>query len=276
MSQSGNALLAIIGVVGLLAAIAVAFQSIVQSQSRTYDALAARLAGQSAVDAAVDLGIWRVVTEWRESEDDWQSAVWRCRENDIEVVLTIENESLRLNLNLASGQAIARELERVGVTPAAAAVAGGRISDFIDRDEAGFDGRPEIESYPPAAGTAPKNRRIDVIDELRLIPGVDADLFEKLSQSLSLYSPRSDRTGANASNGPAPAGAPRGVYRVTSYIPGPDEAAMAAARTAIVELDAARPFDPAIREWRRSAAPAVEGPSAPRARQDCRSALISN
>ncbi len=52
-AEDGNALLAVIGVVGVLAALGVAYQATVAAQSRTYDALAAGISNQNAADAAV-------------------------------------------------------------------------------------------------------------------------------------------------------------------------------------------------------------------------------
>ncbi|HBS33052.1 MAG TPA: hypothetical protein DEA40_15155, partial [Parvularcula sp.] len=58
--------------------------------------------------------------------------------------------------------AIANELARLGVAPGLAAVTAGRIADFVDRDSAGFDGRPEAATFEVVGGTAPRNQPVEI------------------------------------------------------------------------------------------------------------------
>lgn len=247
--ERGNALLAVIGVVGVLAALGVAYQATVAAQSRTYDALAARIKNQSEADAAVSLGLWRVADQWRENAAALHGAAWRCRQDGVDVILVIEDEAFRLNLNLAAPEAIESELGRNGVAPGLAAVTAGRIADYVDRDSAGFDGRPEAAAFEAEGGRAPKNQPIEIHEELRMIPGIDAAMYETLSRKFSIFSTRTDRAGGAQSGSPSPGADARGVFRITAISIGQDGAAQGAARTAVAEFYPADAYRPVVRLW---------------------------
>ncbi|HBS35714.1 MAG TPA: hypothetical protein DEA50_11660 [Parvularcula sp.] len=248
-AEDGNALLAVIGVVGVLAALGVAYQATVAAQSRTYDALAAGISNQNAADAAVSLGLWRVADQWRENGAALHGAAWRCRHGGVEVVIVIEDEAFRLNLNLAAPAAIANELARLGVAPGLAAVTAGRIADFVDRDSAGFDGRPEAATFEVVGGTAPRNQPVEIIEELRLVPGVDAAMFDLLRRKFSLFSTRTDRLSGVQGGASAPGAEARGVFRITAFSIGQDGAAQGSARTAVAEFYPADAYRPVVRQW---------------------------
>ena len=250
--ESGNALLAVIGIVAVLAGLAVAYQATVQSQSRTYDALAASITHQNAADAAANLGIWRVVRDWRAEGGNPAGAVFLCIQNGVLVRLAIEDEARRLNVNLADGASIAREIAHAGFSPARAAAIGGAIADYVDRDDRSFEGGSERERFDPSSVAAPKNRPLEVIDELRLVPGIDAETFEALRDIFSIHSPRSDREPTQGSAPGETDSSPRGVYRIVVAAGNAGERAVRASRTTVIELDPARPFEPAIKAWTRN------------------------
>lgn len=249
--ERGNALLVIIGLVGLLAAIGVAYQATTQSQSRMFDALAAKIANETAADAAVNLGIWRVAENWRGNPEKLEAIAFRCLQDGADVVLTIESESRRLNVNLADATAIAAEMIRAGVSPQKVGPIAERIANYVDRDELTADGRPETAEFAAAgAATPPKNAPLDLIDELLLTPGVDGEMFSLIGSKLSLHSTRTDRLKRSADGAAADVSPARGVFRIRSRVLGPYGAVFD--RTAIIELDPARPLEPAVRMWRRN------------------------
>lgn len=274
--ERGNALLAIIGIVGVLAALAVAYQSTVQSQSRTYDALAASIAHQNAVDAAANLGVWRVVRDWRADGANLAGAVFLCRQNDLLVQIAIDDETRRLNVNLADGASIASEIELIGLSPAIAAAIGGRIADYIDPDDNAFDGGSERERPATAGATMPKNGPMAVIEELRLVPGVDETTYRALSDALSIHSTRSDRSRVTSDGAGDSVAAPRGVFRVTAIALRDGEGSVLAKRTAIIELDPARPFEPAVRAWIRDANGSRANAPVGAVQPGCRQVILAN
>lgn len=273
-AERGNALLVVIGVVGVLAAIAVAYQAATQSQSRTFDALSAKIAGEAAADAAVRLGEWRVAVRWRRDPGSLTSAAFHCVQDGAPTLVLIEDEALRLNLNLASADAIENELTRAGVDPERAKSVAGRIADYVDRDDQSASGRLEAADFAAAGALSPpKNAPLEIIDEALLLPGVDAATFDIIERTLSLYSTRTDRL-KNLATDSAGATSARGVYRIKAIVEGANGALYD--RTAIIELDPAEPLSPDVRVWRRSRQPLTLAQPQVAGVQSCKELILNN
>lgn len=272
--QRGNALLVVIGLVGLIAAIGVAYQATMQSQSRMFDALSAKIAGETAADAAVNLGVWRVAQNWRSDPAKLEASAFRCLQDGADILLTIENESRRLNVNLADATAIAAEIIGAGVSPQKAGLIAERIADYVDRDGLTADGRPEAAEFAAAgAATAPKNAPLGLIDELLLVPGVDGEIFSQIEAKLSLHSTRTDRFRKLTEAAEEEVAPARGVFRVRARVLGPRGAAFD--RIAVIELDPARPLEPAVRVWRRNSFAETPAEAAPAASRACRDVVLA-
>ena len=273
-AERGNALLVVIGVIGVLAAIAVAYQAATQSQSRTFDALSAKISGEAAADAAVRLGEWRVAVRWRRDPDSLISSAFHCTQDGARAFVLIEDETLRLNLNLASAEAITNELMRAGIAPEKASSLAWRIADYVDRDGQTLAGRSEADDFAAAgARSPPKNAPLEIIDELLLLPGVDAAAFDIIERTLSLHSTRTDRL-KNLGAPPDAVAPARGVYRIKAIIEGASGAIYD--RTAIIELDPAEPLSPNVRAWRRGRQPATQAQFAPAGARSCRDLILNN
>jgi general secretion pathway protein K len=273
-TERGNALLVVIGVIGVLAAIAVAYQAATQSQSRTFDALSTKISGEAAADAAVRLGEWRVAVRWRRNPVSVMSAEFYCEQDGALTYVAIEDESLKLNLNLASATAIANELTKAGVGPEKASGVAARIADYVDRDDQTGAGRSEAADFAAAGAlSSPKNAPLEIIDEALLLPGVDAATFDIIDRTLSLYSTRTDRL-KNLAAAPDEVAPARGVYRIKAIVEGANGAAYD--RTAIIELDPAAPLSPTVRVWRRSRQPSTLAQPGIAGARSCKEILLNN
>lgn len=271
--QRGNALLAVIAIVAVLAALGIAYQAAVDAQSRTNDALAARIAEQAAVDAATTLGVWRAAADWRARPAEIALTAIRCRQDGFDVEVNIEDEAARLNLNLADEFSILRELDRAGVSPATAPAIAARIADAVDRDSVTSRGGSEAEDFAAAkALSPPRNAPFDLIEEVRAVPGVDDATFDKIAQTFSLHSPRSDRLSTEGGDARAP---PRGVYRITALIRAADGVHAKVSRTAVIELDPAASFEPQTRVWSRAALQRRANSESRPSEKACREAILS-
>lgn len=275
-AEDGNALLVVIGLVGVLAAIGVAYQATTQSQARLYNALTARITGQAAVDAAADLGVWRVVRDWRSVPASLERVDLRCAQDNQTLSLRIENESRRLNVNFANRLSVAKEIANAGLAADSALMIASRIADYVDRDSVTSENAPEAEDFRIAgAVTPPKNAPLNIIDELRLIPGVDAKTFAALQMVLSVHSTRTGGARQTGIDQDDDAPAPRGVYRVTAVAAAADGHPLHS-RVAIVELDPARPQSPAIRVWSRAAVQKAIADGSTTPARGCRDILLGN
>ena len=276
-AQRGNALLVVIGLVGVLAALGVAYQATTQSQARMYNALTARITGQAAVDAAVDLGIFKITRDWRRNPEALERSNLQCTQAGAALSIVLENEARRLNVNFADEPSIAREIMNAGIDPEKAAAVASYIADYIDRNSLTSGGAEETEEFNAAGAiSAPKNAPLNIIEELRLLPGVDDATYGVLQTALSVHSTRTGRqrqrdTGLEVDEAP-----PRGVYRVTAYVASVDGRSSLFSRTAIVDLDPARPQAPAIRVWSRSAVRIKAPDASPAPSRECRDVILKN
>ena len=274
-AEGGNALLVVIGLVGVLAAIGVAYQATTQSQARMYNALTARITGQNAVDAAVDLGIWRVARDWRSRPEALERVELRCVQAGAALSIYIENEARRLNVNFADELSIAREISNAGLPADKASTVAAFLADYVDRDSATSDGASEAEAFRAAgAVSAPKNAPLNIIEELRLIPGVDEKIFGTLQASLSIQSTRTGRLQRKRVGQDAEEAAPRGVYRITAVAASADGLSPLFSRAAVIELDPARPQAPAIRVWSRGAVRTIAPGAFPAPVRSCRDVIL--
>lgn len=273
--QRGNALLVVIGLVGILAALGVSYLATTQSQSRMLDALSARIAGQNSADAVANLGVWRVISDWRANPETLESATWICRHDGADVTLVVENESRRLNINFADEAALAREISLAGVAPGKAPAIASAIADYVDRDTETSGGLAETAGPGAGGVTSPmKNAPLEIIEELRLIPGIGGAEYQRLESALSLYSTRTDRLQDSRASADADALPARGVYRITVVVTPIGAEAPAFNRTVVVELDPAEPLSPSVRVWSTSAAQSAVRQGRAASASQCRDLLL--
>jgi len=94
------------------------------------------------------------------------------------VMVTVEDETTKVNVNQAGPEALRKVLERAGVDPDGSEALVDRIVDFLDPDDWPRLEGAEADSYEKQGiGYPPFNGVLQSLDQMVLIPGIDADLF---------------------------------------------------------------------------------------------------
>lgn len=98
--------------------------------------------------------------------------------NSCWVMLAVDDETTKININQAGPEPLRRVLERAGVDPDESEALADRIADFLDPDDLPRLEGAETDSYEEQKiGYPPFNGPLQSLDQMVLIPGIDADLF---------------------------------------------------------------------------------------------------
>lgn len=101
--------------------------------------------------------------------------------DDIEVKMSVTSEAAKINLNEVPNPALRRLLELSCVGESEATTIADRLADYLDEDDAH---RLQGEEKPAYAARGlpygPRNDRLQTVDELRRIPGITAELLQRI------------------------------------------------------------------------------------------------
>jgi general secretion pathway protein K len=139
-----------------------------------------------------------------------------------EILVSIQDEGGKIDLNAAPDGLLQGLLISVGVETGAAVALVDAIADFRDGDDLRRLNGAEADDYR-AAGLAagPNNRPFQAVEELRRVIGVTRALYDKLSPALTVHSGRPEID---------PATAPQAALRALDGMTADEAEALAAAR----------------------------------------------
>nr|WP_294565069.1 type II secretion system protein GspK [uncultured Rhodopila sp.] len=182
--QRGFALVIVLWSLGLLALLV----SGLTAASRAQVGLARDVRGAAAAEAAADGAVQRAVFELRGGARAADAVPWRVRIGGAVVAVTIEDESGRINPNFSAPPLMASLLQASGLKPAQALDLARRIVDWRTATQWSIDGGLKLDRYRQAGlPYGPPGRPFLSVDEIGLVPGVTADLLERLQAYVSVY-----------------------------------------------------------------------------------------
>ncbi len=188
--QRGAALLLVLWLIALLTAVVGGFALIARTEYMQGRVLSHGVLADQAARAGLEYAMTRVVDldQSRQWLPDGREYRWRFGEADI--VITIVDESGKVDINAADLELMSALIQAVGVErePArkiAAAIMDWRDPDTLTQIEGGAeDSDYSAEERPYGAKDAP----FETVAELQLILGMTPELFEKLAPHLTVYS----------------------------------------------------------------------------------------
>jgi general secretion pathway protein K len=184
--QRGFALLIVLWTVGFLALLGTQIVAAGRSDTQLADNLKQEAVLEAAADGAV-AGVMYSVMAIRDPAVQPNGIAHQVRVGPIPVLVRVENESDRVNLNTASGALLRALIIEVGGSPALA----NRISAAVlDWRTAGMDPRPNGAKDPEyrAAGRSygPPGAPFQSVGELADVLGMTPDLFARLEPHLTV------------------------------------------------------------------------------------------
>jgi hypothetical protein len=189
--DDGFALIVVIGVVSLLAAVAIIFTAAVRSYIRTHSAEVGVAEAQALADAGANIAILRLLGSLANDEPyKFDGTPFGCSlKNGQAVTVRVQDEAGKVDLNSAKGEVLRALFSGVGLTLDDAQSKANAVSDFTDRDDDRLLNGGERDDYA-AAGRAngPKNSAFETVDELNQVLGLDSDTARLLRPFVTIYS----------------------------------------------------------------------------------------
>lgn len=183
------ALLLVLWAIGVLALIS----AVVTTTTRTEVNRSRNLLEGAKAEALADAGIYRAIAELANAElakgprVDGTAYGWTF--HGVQVLLSIQSEAGKIDLNSASDQLLGGLFISVGVEPEQAKQLVDAIRDFSDRDTLRRTLGAEDDDYRMAgmAGGA-KDGRFQNASELRQVMGVTPALYDSIAPVVTVYS----------------------------------------------------------------------------------------
>ncbi len=185
----GVALIAVLWIVALLTVIGAGFALDMRTETTLTQELLAGARARAAAEAGVFRGIWELLKpdrrrRWRAdgSERRWSFRSYR-------VIIALQDEGGRIDLNSGSPQLLGALLEANGVEDERRAALVDAIQDWRDADDArGVNGAedPEYQAEGRAAGA--KDGPFNTVAELQQVLGMSRRLYQRIAPALTIHS----------------------------------------------------------------------------------------
>ncbi len=192
-SQGGIALVIVLWMLALLTVIANSMVFSLRSDVQ----VAANNAGSARAEAAADAGVYKAIRELVRPTTDplrWQgnglTHEWLF--DDVAMRVTIIDEAGKIDLNAAPETLLGSLFRSLGVDETLAVSLADAIVDWRDPDDLRRVNGAEKEDYVAAGKDyVPRNANFETIEELRLVLGMNDDLFRRAAPLVTVYSGRS-------------------------------------------------------------------------------------
>ncbi len=187
--QRGIALVLVLWAIALMAVLLGSFALIAHTEHlesrHVFDAVTARYDAEAGLERAVfelrnsDPAL-RWVPDGRPYEFDFDQA---------HVTVEVNDESGKIDLNVADPTMLTSLFISVGVELAAAMALADAIQDWRDPDDSARPNGAELAEYKQAGlSYGPRNAPFQTVSEVQQVLGMDYDLFRKIEPAVTIYS----------------------------------------------------------------------------------------
>lgn len=214
--QRGIALIAVLWVVLLLALLAANFSR----TTRTGNQLARNLVVNAEARALADAGIYRALAGLMERSPQRRLAVdgtrYRIVYNDGEVLLSLQDEGGKIDLNRAPQVMFVSLFQAVGVDDERSVALADALADYRDADhDRHLNGAEDADYRRAGLPFGAKDAPFEAIEELRHVLGMSESLYRKVQPAITVFG-----RGRRINRATAPP-------LVLQALPGMDDAALA-------------------------------------------------
>ena len=226
--ERGVALVAVLWAVLLLTVIAGGFTRDARTTIRIAHNTVENARAEALADAGVTLAIGTLLGGVDPGAARNDGTVQTVMFDGARIMVSIQDEGGRINLNLAPVELIAGLFTAAGVDPARSASLAAAVADWRDGDGARLpDGAEEAEYRAAGLSHGPRNGPFETVAELRRVLGVSEEIYEAVSPALTIYS---RRPGIDATT------APRQVLTALPGITESEVDAIMASRASVGEI----------------------------------------
>jgi general secretion pathway protein K len=182
--ERGFVLLAVLGMLALLALLGIRLVS----QSRVETRVAAAWREAAVVEVAADSGVQEAAMRLLKGEWAADAPPGLLRVAGIQVIVRVTDEAVKINPNYASPVTLRSLIHSAGVDEASAFQITNAILEWRQPSSLSQGGEVKRASYQASGlGYAPSNRPFDNLDELELVLGMTPEIFARLQPFLTVY-----------------------------------------------------------------------------------------
>ncbi len=190
IKQAGVALVIVLWIVTLLSVIAVSFMHTMRTEVNVVANSLARVKAETLADAALQRAIYEL-SKPQNTEGRWNadgsSREWVYR--DINVTITMQDETGRIDINRANEQLLRGLLLSQGATEEEALKLVDAIADWRDADSQKRLRGAEAPDYTAAGlNVGPANAFFQSVEELKLVLGMTPELYTRLAPLITVHS----------------------------------------------------------------------------------------
>ncbi len=197
----GIALVIVLWVVMLLTIIVSSFVYSARAHTKVTANQVARSQAQALADAGVHRGMYELfkpVSDGARWKAEGQTYEFEMAEDKVSV--TMVDEAAYIDLNTAQDALLMGLLKSAGIEEGEAQVLLDAILDWRDKDDLVRASGAERDQYVSEGVRArPTNGNFRTVDELKLVLGVSQQLYERVSEALTVYSRQTGINSATAS-----------------------------------------------------------------------------
>lgn len=188
--QSGVALILVLWIITLLSVIAVSFLHTIRTEVNVVGNSVARVKAETLADAGLQRAIYELFKP-QNTEGRWiadgSSREWRY--GDLAVNISMQDETGRIDINTANAQLMRGLLLSQGVIEEDALKLVDAIADWRDADSQKRPRGAEAVDYSAAdLNYGPANAPFQSVEELALVLGMTADLYQRLAPLITVFS----------------------------------------------------------------------------------------
>jgi general secretion pathway protein K len=187
--QEGMALLTVLWAVAILALIS----AVVTTATRTEINRTRNHVESAKAEALADAGVYRAIAELLVRETDsrplMDGTLYRWRFADAEILVAIQSEVGKIDLNTATDELLDGLFTSVGIAGSAAKRLVATIRDFADEnDERRPLGAEDADYRAAGLSAGAKDRPFESVRELQQVIGVTPELYRRVAPALTVYS----------------------------------------------------------------------------------------
>ncbi len=191
----GIALILVLWIITLLTVIALSFAHTMRTDVNIVTNSLARVKAETLADAAIQRAIYELYKQAIPSSDRWyadgSSRDWpyHSSSGDIVVTITMQDETGRIDVNVANDQLLKGLFLSQGVLEEDAVKLVDAIGDWRDADSLKRLHGAEAPEYTAAGlNYAPANAPFQAVEELKLVLGMTPDLYNRIAPLITVYS----------------------------------------------------------------------------------------
>jgi general secretion pathway protein K len=187
--QRGFALVMVLWAAMILALIAASITTTGRTETQLTHTRYAMAQNDAMADAAINIAILRLLDPSPAAHPPVDASPFLVAFVGHAIAVSVQDESGKIDINMAQEGLLRRLLTTVGIDPLAAQALVDKILDWREAATGRRLNGAKAEDYRDAGfAYGPRNGPFESVEELQLVMGMNAQLYERIAPSLTVYS----------------------------------------------------------------------------------------